>query len=290
MRFETLRYRYRASKRWRTGSKFGFSGPAKSLMDVSQVDTSEMDSPTWMKDANVHRPIKSCTYAWVPYYLPIGIFHYVGSWESYNWRDDARSGTSLRNRAAWEKKALGAEGGPDDFIRPWLRNFVDMVGERKAEILLQGAGELPPKSNFTNAVATATHTSNRSPNSMIDAKKTDDSFSACILILDENHRLSEWLAYHYYLLPLRYLVVAIDPHSVTSPTRILDKWRSRIDIVEWTDANFTINNLLISEGDPAHVKTRKHRNRQNSFYPACMRHLKDKGRGWTAFHDVDEVS
>ena len=47
-----------------------------------------------------------------------------------------------------------------------------------------------------------------------------NSFSACMLIKDDNDLLNEWLAYHYHVLNLRYLVVAVDPSSATSPTPI----------------------------------------------------------------------
>jgi hypothetical protein len=33
------------------------------------------------------------------------------------------------------------------------------------------------------------------------------TFSSCLLVMDDNHRLAEWLAYHYHVLPLRYMVV-----------------------------------------------------------------------------------
>jgi hypothetical protein len=33
------------------------------------------------------------------------------------------------------------------------------------------------------------------------------TFSSCLLVMDDNHRLTEWLAYHYHVLPLRYMVV-----------------------------------------------------------------------------------
>jgi hypothetical protein len=33
------------------------------------------------------------------------------------------------------------------------------------------------------------------------------AFSSCLLVMDDNHRLTEWLAYHYHVLPLRYMVV-----------------------------------------------------------------------------------
>ena len=42
--------------------------------------------------------------------------------------------------------------------------------------------------------------------------------AACLLIMDSNHLLIEWLAYHYHVLRLRHLIVAVDPRSTTTPT------------------------------------------------------------------------
>jgi len=117
-----------------------------------------------------------------------------------------------------------------------------------------------------------------------------DSFSACLLIKDDNHLLDEWLAYHYFALPLRYLVVAIDPSSRTSPSTLLKKWRDHTDmtIVEWTDRNFTRHNLRTAPTDNASIRTSKHRLRQGIFYHACIRHLAQRCRTWTIFIDTDE--
>jgi len=117
-----------------------------------------------------------------------------------------------------------------------------------------------------------------------------ETFSACLLIKDDNHRLPEWLAYHYFALPLRYLVVAVDPHSVTSPSSIFDEWRDRMNmtIVQWTDSNFTGKNLIIKPDDSPKRRTGKHRERQQLFFQACTRYLQGQNRTWTAYIDVDE--
>jgi hypothetical protein len=63
------------------------------------------------------------------------------------------------------------------------------------------------------------------------------NFSACLLIKDDNQILPEWIAYHYTVLPLRHLIVAVDPFSLTSPTPILDKFREiGMDIEVWRDS------------------------------------------------------
>jgi hypothetical protein len=62
-------------------------------------------------------------------------------------------------------------------------------------------------------------------------------FSACLLIRDDKRILPEWLAYHYRVMPLRHSIVAVDPHSVTSPEPILDKFRELgMDITVWGGA------------------------------------------------------
>jgi len=45
--------------------------------------------------------------------------------------------------------------------------------------------------------------------------------------MDDNHRLEELLAYHYYLLKLRYVVINVDPKSTTSLQAIVDRWNSK---------------------------------------------------------------
>ena len=53
-------------------------------------------------------------------------------------------------------------------------------------------------------------------------------------------RLGEWLAYHWTVIGMTHLVVAVDPSSKTSPKDLLDTWRAEtdIDIVLWNDADF----------------------------------------------------
>jgi hypothetical protein len=63
------------------------------------------------------------------------------------------------------------------------------------------------------------------------------NFSACLLIKDDNQILPEWIAYHYTVLPLRHLIVAVDPFSLTSPKPILDEFsRLGMDIEVWRDS------------------------------------------------------
>jgi hypothetical protein len=67
-----------------------------------------------------------------------------------------------------------------------------------------------------------------------------DSFSACLLVKDDNDILNEWIAYHYHTIQLRTLIIATDPSSTTSPSSILQKWNTSTDlnIQEWTDHDY----------------------------------------------------
>jgi Glycosyl transferase family 2 len=120
------------------------------------------------------------------------------------------------------------------------------------------------------------------------------TFAACLLVMDDNHRLTEWLAYHYHILPLRYLVIAVDERSQTTPTHILNQWRRRgMTIVQWTDADFwrrKDGSLLQPMPDDAafQQKRDRHRGRQKYFYKQCLLHMKRAHRTWVALHDSDE--
>lgn len=142
-----------------------------------------------------------------------------------------------------------------------------------------------------------TTTANHHPNKPSTGR---DSFAACLLVKDDNHRLIEWLAYHYHVLPLRYLVIAVDPDSRTSPQHILQRWTNytNMTIVHWAnDADY----MTTAEFDEAqHTVQRyfrkqqpspelvQHRARQRLFYYKCLLHCQQQQRHWTALIDTDE--
>ena len=109
------------------------------------------------------------------------------------------------------------------------------------------------------------------------------SFSACLLIRDDNRILPEWLAYHYTVMPLRHLIVAVDPHSVTSPEPILDKYRELgMDITVWGDNDYFCN----CTSDETY---RNYLRRQRLFYKHCLMEFKNRGNHtWTMMVDTDE--
>lgn len=118
-------------------------------------------------------------------------------------------------------------------------------------------------------------------------------FAACVLLMDENMRLGEWIAYHFHVLPLRRLIVAVDPRSKTSPNQILEKWKPYVQISHMSDEMFLEEDWLgrarnLTDDDPKEEKYRVHRRRQTQFMKQCARTLKKENYTWTAFHDVDE--
>lgn len=108
---------------------------------------------------------------------------------------------------------------------------------------------------------------------------------------DENPRLPEWIAYHYTALPLRSLIVAVDPASRSSPNEILMRWYEELglDVRPWSEKKYLPNKM---RGACRHNDTEKclwhHRDRQQYFVMKCMLEHKRSNRTWVALVDVDE--
>ena len=133
--------------------------------------------------------------------------------------------------------------------------------------------------------------------------------SSCLFIMDDTIRLIEWLAYHYTVLPLQYLIVGIDPHS-TNPHRIvqvLDRWKSYINITVWDDPQTYLAHVPWDKGwkrkywlapgvmNPLYnnktshgYKSQEHKRRQNIFTTYCYREHFAAKRNWVINLDTDE--
>jgi hypothetical protein len=109
----------------------------------------------------------------------------------------------------------------------------------------------------------------------------NNSVSSCLLIMDDNHRLTEWIAYHYYVMPLRHLVLSVDPGSRTLPTEIVERWKPYLTIEIWNDTE-SGNTTDHAKGHEDLVR------RQVTFYKQCGLHLQSLNKTWTMFSDVDE--
>mmetsp|Transcript_3619 Transcript_3619/g.5637 ORF Transcript_3619/g.5637 Transcript_3619/m.5637 type:complete len:520 (-) Transcript_3619:83-1642(-) len=117
----------------------------------------------------------------------------------------------------------------------------------------------------------------------------NQTFSACLLFMDDHNRLSEWIAYHYFALPLGYLIIAVDPAS-NAPPQIDGYWRKVMKIEIWNDKDFfpIPGSIKRRKKDGPKQLLEKHRMRQREFYKACGKRLQDKGRTLTSFIDTDE--
>ncbi|KAL7540482.1 hypothetical protein ACHAWF_006883 [Thalassiosira exigua] len=113
--------------------------------------------------------------------------------------------------------------------------------------------------------------------------------SSCLLFMDDNHHLPEWIGYHYFALSMRHLVIAVDPASRTQP-KIHPKWKALgVDVTIWSDGDYILyGDLRRKEGESVQEMREKHKTRQGTFYQECSRHLRERNRTWTTYHDVDE--
>ena len=149
-----------------------------------------------------------------------------------------------------------------------------------------------------------------------DLQNPNMYFSACLLIRDDNALLNEWIAYHYHTLKLRYLVIATDPNSATSPSSILQRWENLTDlsVTQWSDHDFMPDTFLKKgylipldringnatqskwhrgHEDEEQVKRdlqniNSHRYRQLTFLSSCYRYLYKKKKTWVLHIDTDE--
>ena len=110
--------------------------------------------------------------------------------------------------------------------------------------------------------------------------------SACLLLMDDNHWLVEWLAYHYAVVTLRSLIVAVDPRSITSPLPILQRWRGLIDYELWNDNTFGFDPISLNDQKPSLQDVNL--DRQRTFYAQCLRRHKELGHSWVFLTDTDE--
>jgi hypothetical protein len=169
--------------------------------------------------------------------------------------------------------------GQQDLDAPWLR-------------FLRGDPCVPLASPTSEGITTAPQLQSPVPHETTAAslhQQPNKSFSACLLVMDENFRFYEWLSYHYHVLPLRYVVIAVDPGSVISPEPVLEMFRKELNmtILTWNDSDYGDWEPLPADSK-RHIKTNRYLLRQQRFLEKCMDHLYQQGRTWTALWDVDE--
>jgi len=128
-----------------------------------------------------------------------------------------------------------------------------------------------------------------------------------------NNLLSEWISYHYTVLPLRYLLVITDADNPENPNSVLEKWTSAKTNLNWWLTNVSLidnvhgefsteksqhfyrfkhpvgrrqpNNTVALNQYVAHVLL-KHK--QSAMITYCTNFLKEKDVRWVTLYDTDE--
>ncbi len=165
-------------------------------------------------------------------------------------------------------------------VLPMVLHSIRMVVDRESDLLLQALDR--------RAAAPYHHPKIALPESMPES-------AVCLMIMDDNHFLVEWVAYHYHVWNLRSLVVLNDEKSVNSPREVLDRWKGLIDIVYWEDKDFgfvpgeiyTLNHGPLARTG---LKLRVYQERQALFYGKCVRYLYEHAPAsdWAMLIDTDE--
>jgi hypothetical protein len=142
------------------------------------------------------------------------------------------------------------------------------------------------------------HTNNKNNSSL--------HFGACLMIKEDNELLPEWLAYHYTVLPLRYIVIGSDVGNTQNPQEILSRYKNvhaDLQYWVWNNASTFVNRhgpLKVVKNDrrkdqSSSMEENKIRqahhafvHRQKGFVTTCSEFLKKQGVQWTTYIDSDE--
>ena len=173
----------------------------------------------------------------------------------------------------------------------FMSGMMQRVYDRSTSLLVDTNNDGPfvTRNRFDDFAATNRHTIIRHSNeTTLRGDSPKDSFSACLIIMDENFRLREWLAYHYHVLPLRSVVVIVDPRSKESPSEIFDLFRQELgmDILVWADQDIDYEVDVNTTDDTK--RRANHLVRQRVFLNRCMTHFHKQGHRWTLMVDTDE--
>jgi len=223
------------------------------------------------------------------------IYHYLGTYEQFTYRDDPRD-TKQNRREQWKTRGRKSNNTlfrtGDDALKLWLPGFVDSVGIDEAARLLENVGmleEKPALEEVENLENDINEGNDRRNDDTVANDEVDKSFAACLLIKDDNHWLIEWLAYHYHVLPLRRIVVVRDPNSRTSPDGIFRRWRGRMNVTFCIDDDFLPPWVSNKYQEGSIDAARLHRYRQQFFYSHCLKALKTQSQSsWILLSDTDE--
>jgi hypothetical protein len=145
-----------------------------------------------------------------------------------------------------------------------------------------------------------------------DFSAANQAFGACLMSKDDNQLLFEWLAYHYTVLPLRYVVIGSDVGNRQDPRDVLQRWNSvagnhttpRSGRLQYVILNVSddfgepkqknqsaVDTAVRSNSSQAPILDAHHSliRRQKTFITTCIQELKTRWNvHWTTFVDSDE--
>lgn len=127
----------------------------------------------------------------------------------------------------------------------------------------------------------------------------NESFGACLMIKEDNDLLYEWLAYHYTVLPLRYVFVGSDEGNRQDPTQVLHRWNIANTKLQYWVVNASDFTSSRPPGKFTGSSRRQYSveheeahhsfvHRQRGFITKCVQFLKSQGLHWVIFIDTDE--
>ena len=116
----------------------------------------------------------------------------------------------------------------------------------------------------------------------------NESVGACLMIKEDNDLLYEWIAYHYTVLPLRYLYVGSDEGNMQDPDRVLGPWKVANTGLEYWIAN--ASSFMHRHGKAERKEDSHHSfvRRQRGFISTCTEFMKAQGLRWVTYIDSDE--
>ncbi|MEM1008636.1 MAG: hypothetical protein AAGJ35_06485 [Myxococcota bacterium] len=171
---------------------------------------------------------------------------------------------------------------------------------------------IPVSHSFQDIAASSAHNNAQKSKRQLSpttTRKEDpppkEPWAACLLLKDNNVLLPEWIAYHYEMMPLRRIIVGLDPTSKTSPQRVLDEFQRVLGIEstiwEYDDYYWPSNHDWDQYYNYTHLHNKTgvykyppqdriwhHRYRQKVLITRCLQTLHTEGWGWTMVLDPDE--
>lgn len=158
-------------------------------------------------------------------------------------------------------------------------------------------------------------TSYNNKNNMHHASASASLFGACLMFKDDMDLLPEWIAYHYTILPLRYLILGVDVGNQQDPRPYLQQWNAlglqykvvslgaddsggngNIKMTSRTTTNTTLNvqqcagsNLHGNHSETTALEAHHaFVDRQKVFVQQCTMQMQAWNVHWTTFIDSDE--